>query len=214
MSWRVANSLEVLLAELNAAAPHRSKVSDGSIGDPAHAARLSDHNPNAAGVVRARDFTHDPNGGLDCHDLAQGLTALIGAHPAMGSGAYVIWRSHIFSADRRTEGWRIYTGTNPHDKHLHLSVATAASGYDSTARWGVMEEDDMFDDAARSKLTEVEKGVAKLLERTEGLRTTHSQIVAALDSLAAEVSDDATKALVRKTRDQVIDALSFPGESA
>jgi hypothetical protein len=207
MSWRVALSLEVLLHEINTAAPTRSKVSDGSIGDTAHSSRVSDHNPNPHGVVRARDFTHDPNGGLDCHDLAAALTALLGTHPALASGAYVIWNRRIFSTDRRGEGWRVYTGSNPHDHHLHLSVATAATGYDSTAHWGVMEEDDMFDDQAQAQLAAVEKGVAKLLERTEGLRSTHGQIVAALDSLAAEVSDDATKALVRKTRDQIIAAL-------
>ncbi|MEO6089551.1 MAG: hypothetical protein ABIQ18_41235, partial [Umezawaea sp.] len=64
MDWRVANSLQTLLAQLNAAAPGRSKVSDGSIGDPNHQAEGSgsDHNPDAAGVVCARDFTHDPAG--------------------------------------------------------------------------------------------------------------------------------------------------------
>lgn len=136
MSWRVARSLDVLLAEVNAAAPNRSKVADGSIGDTAHSSRASDHNPNTAGVVRARDFTHDPAGGLDCNDLVVALVPLFNVHPAMTSGAYVIWQGRIISADRRGEGWRAYTGSNPHDHHLHLSVATGASGYESTRAWG------------------------------------------------------------------------------
>jgi hypothetical protein len=45
MAWRVARSLEVLLGQFNAACPGRSKASDGSIGDAAHATRDSDHKP-------------------------------------------------------------------------------------------------------------------------------------------------------------------------
>jgi hypothetical protein len=44
----------------------------------------------------------------------------------------------IMSFDRRGEGWRPYTGSNPHDHHLHLSVAIEQVGYDSTRPWGVM----------------------------------------------------------------------------
>lgn len=144
MSWRVARSLDVLLGEINAVAPRRNKASDGSIGDAAHATRSSDHNPwvvyGNQGIVRARDFTHDPRGGLDCEPLSHALAALIavGGHPACRSGAYVIWRRRIFSFDRRHEGWRPYTGSNPHDRHLHLSVATDPTGFDSQMPWNVM----------------------------------------------------------------------------
>lgn len=150
---RQARSLDVLLAEINAAHGDRSKISDGGLGDPAHAARVSDHNANEAGVWRARDFTDDRvddnrDGDdadmLDCDKLAARLVAMYHqepVHPAMSSGAYTIWQSRIYSYDRRREGWRPYSGPNPHDKHLHQSVATAASGYDSTAPWGVMEDD-------------------------------------------------------------------------
>ncbi|WP_418060819.1 hypothetical protein [Pimelobacter simplex] len=140
MTWRTARSLDVALAEINAHAPKRSKLSDGSIGDTAHSARTSDHNPNKAGVVRARDFTHDPHGGLDCNVLANLLAErLRGNHPAVATGAYVIWKRRIISRDRIREGWRPYTGSNPHTKHLHLSVTTVAGslGYDSTAPWNL-----------------------------------------------------------------------------
>lgn len=141
MTWRVARSLDTLLAEINAAAPNRSKISDGSIGDTSHSSRYSDHNPNPAGVVRARDFTHDPENGCDGHEIADAVRLLgINGHPALGPGAYVIWQGEIASA---TYGWvwRIYTGTNPHNHHIHVSVQTAAPGYDSTAAWLTLEED-------------------------------------------------------------------------
>ena len=143
MSWRVARSLDTLLAEVNAAAPSRSKVADGSVGDTSHQARPSDHNPNSAGVVRARDFTHDPAGGLDAGQLAEHVRQRgITGHPALGAGAYVIWNWRIASA---TYGWtwRTYSGSNGHTHHCHVSVSTAASGYDSTAPWGWKESDDM-----------------------------------------------------------------------
>lgn len=171
MSWRVARSLEVLLEEINATAPRRSKASDGSIGDAAHATRTSDHNPwvvfGGQGIVRARDFTHDPAGGLDCNDLATALAALtaVGGHPALRSGAYTIWRGRIFSFDRRHEGWRPYSGSNPHDKHLHQSVATDPAGFDSTRPWLITQEDDVTEDDIKKIAAETAKATVRELLR-------------------------------------------------
>lgn len=133
---RQARALDVLLTEVDKHAPNRSKTSDGGLGDQAHAARKSDHNPNAAGVWRARDFTHDPKH-LPGGELAKLLKELLGKHPAMNSGAYIIWNRRIVSYDRLAEGWRPYTGADPHTGHVHLSVSTAAAGYDSTRAWNL-----------------------------------------------------------------------------
>lgn len=140
MSWRMAYALDVLLAEINTRAPRRSKISDGGIGDASHATRDSDHNPwikdrDGVGVVRARDFTHDPANGMDANVLARFLASKLGKHPALGSGAYIIWNDRIISTNRLAEGWREYTGSNEHRKHLHLSVETG-SGYDSRQNFG------------------------------------------------------------------------------
>lgn len=132
---RPAKSLDVLLGELNARAPKRSKDSDGWIGDQAHASRTSDHNPNALGVVRAHDFTDDPNHGLDAGWVASKVAGMLGKHPALGPGAYVIFNRRIISTNRLGEGWRYYDGANAHKTHVHVSVGT--SGYDSTAPWGL-----------------------------------------------------------------------------
>src|SRR5262245_17692709 len=55
--WRVARALERMRAQINAAFPQRSKDSDGTIGDAAHASRASDHNAwivdDGIGVVSA-----------------------------------------------------------------------------------------------------------------------------------------------------------------
>ena len=143
-----APALVALTAEINAAAPKRSKASDGWIGDEAHASRDSQHNPANwpkawTGVVRARDYTDDPRGGMSCAELAVDLVDLMkaGDHPALGPGAYIIWAGRIISFNRLAEGWRHYPGENPHTKHLHLSVADAAVGYNSRARWGVLVDE-------------------------------------------------------------------------
>lgn len=162
---RQARSLDVLLAEVNQHAPRRSKASDGGLGDPAHAARVSDHNPNKAGVWRARDFTDDPPR-FSADDFARRVAAMLGKHPALGPGAYVIWRRRIISTSRLAEGWRPYSGANPHNKHAHVSVATDAAGYDSTRPWGIYQEDDM--NAAQEAKLDKALEVARSAEKAAG----------------------------------------------
>jgi hypothetical protein len=124
--WHVAGSLDRLLAQLNALAPNRSKASDGSIGDAAHATRDSDHNPWYGApdnpTVTARDFTHDPAGGLDGQWLRDRLIASRDSRIK-----YVIWNRQITSGAGGTLPWtaKPYTGTNPHDHHVHVSVVAS-----------------------------------------------------------------------------------------
>lgn len=167
-TWRTAKSLDVLLAEVNAAAPNRNKSYDGSIGDTAHAARVSDHNPNAAGVVRARDITDDPANGCDADTIAEQVALLLGKHPALKTGAYVIRSRRIISADRIREGWRPYDGSNPHDHHVHVSVTTmsGSSGYDSTATWGVLAKTP----APLSLVKQARILLTQALKKTSGIR--------------------------------------------
>lgn len=159
MSWRVAYSLDQLLKQWNALFPKRSKLSDGSIGDAAHSSRTSDHNPDGAEIVRARDYTHDPANGADCQKLADALVT--SGDPRI---KYIIWNRRIWE---RSTGWKPYSGVNPHTKHLHLSVVTSGLA-DATTPWNLPGlsttpappapkppvEDDMTD-ADRAMLTEV-----------------------------------------------------------
>ncbi|AXB47961.1 hypothetical protein [Amycolatopsis albispora] len=128
MAWRVANALEALLAQLDALAPNRSRVSDGSIGDTSHQNRSSDHNPwYGPGIVTARDFTHDPGGGLDCRWLAARLVEVRDRRIK-----YVIWDRRIVDSRISPWVWRPYHGPNPHTGHLHLSVLPDPSCDDVT----------------------------------------------------------------------------------
>jgi hypothetical protein len=101
--------------QLDARWPTRAKP-DGTIGDLAHKARKSDHNPNHRGVVCAIDITHDPENGCDAGKLAESLR--LSRDPRI---KYVIWNSRIFSSLVKPWEWREYAGA-PHKEHVHISV--------------------------------------------------------------------------------------------
>ena len=126
MAWRLAGSLITLRQELDAAFEGRSKTMDGSIGDTAHAARFSDHNPNSAGVVTAIDVTTKGQ-----EQVGAALLKVLIGDPRV---KYVIWKGKIMSSTLRPWVWRKYTGSNGHYSHMHISVR---GNYDSTAAWGV-----------------------------------------------------------------------------
>lgn len=178
MAWRLANSLVTLRDEVNAKYPNRSKVSDGTIGDSAHAASASDHNPNSSGVVTALDLTHDPANGFHAHALADDLVA--NRHPNL---KYIISNNRI-AGPWIDWNWGYYDGMNPHDKHIHMSVGKGNDGksvqpYDDTTKWlkgdkmtglekhyydiGVNAAKDRWDlqiKSLQAQLTEVKKALA------------------------------------------------------
>lgn len=117
MAWHLAKSLEVFRNQVNARWPNRDKSSDGTIGDAAHSARTSDHNPDENGAVKAIDITHDPEHGLNAGVLAEALKN--SKDPRI---SYIIWNRRISNPAIDNGAWRNYTGSNPHDKHMHLSV--------------------------------------------------------------------------------------------
>ncbi len=132
MTWRVARSLDVLLEQINRRYPTRSKASDGSIGDADHQNRNSDHNPwYGPGIVTARDITHDPGVGLDMDELTDQLRA--GRDPRL---KYAIYNRWIMDSRPGYHPWQWvrYHGSNPHTKHVHVSVV-ASSPCDNTDPW-------------------------------------------------------------------------------
>lgn len=128
MAWKLAKPLAQLRNEVNAKHPNRRKDSDGTVGDTSHSARPSDHNPDAGGVVRAMDITHDPQGGFDSYAFAEWLRQK--QDPRI---KYVISNGRIFSATQSPWQWRKYTGSNPHDHHVHISVNAHGEDADN---WG------------------------------------------------------------------------------
>ena len=134
MSWRPAKSLVVLKSQLDSAYPNGGWLFLGMKGDAAHAAVPSDHNPNAAGVVTAMDI--GPGRSLDIHALANNLAA--NPHPDM---KYIISNRRIANWQNGFK-WERYSGSDPHDTHIHVSVGRGPDGrsvqpYDDTNLWNI-----------------------------------------------------------------------------
>ncbi|SCF19778.1 Peptidoglycan-binding (PGRP) domain of peptidoglycan hydrolases-containing protein [Micromonospora viridifaciens] len=127
MGAHLAPTLKVLRNEVDKRWPHRDRKSDGWIGDAAHQARKSDHNPDGDdGSVNALDIDKD---GIDPLLVVRRCIQ----HP---STEYVIFDRTIWSRNRGFRPAR-YTGSNPHDKHIHVSVSHTPSREDSTLAWGI-----------------------------------------------------------------------------
>ena len=86
--------------------------------------------------VCARDFTHDPAGGFDSYAFAHWL-----AERTKGPEdrvKYIISNGQIASGQGQSYPagqWRNYTGSNPHDHHVHVSVRHGAEHYDDARSW-------------------------------------------------------------------------------
>jgi hypothetical protein len=118
--WRLAPALIAMEAEADLLAPKRRRTSDGSIGDLAHAVRFSHHNPQESGDpdwVDALDISHDPGNGMDIHAYARAMVARRDDRLEE-----VISNRKIWTYARRAEGWRNYSGDNPHTLHAHFVV--------------------------------------------------------------------------------------------
>ena len=150
MAWRPAPSVRLGLTEASALWPNRSTASDGILGDAAHQTRpSSDHNPDVNGVVHAYDLTHDPAHGVDCGRLSAGIVNR--KDPRL---RYVIWNRRIckgpwsdgvMSGRDRPWIWQAYSGPNPHDHHMHVSVGYATKPENDLRPWYGLAppEDDM-----------------------------------------------------------------------
>lgn len=125
MSWHLAPSLSKLRDEVNRAWPTRSKASDGTIGDSAHSARVSDHNPNMRGSVNAIDIT------------TQGINtdALINAAKQHQAVRYIIHNRRIMNRDIDNFRSRPYNGPNPHTQHVHISIYQTVEAENNTTPW-------------------------------------------------------------------------------
>lgn len=98
-----------VLRQATALSPLRKKASDGLLPSVAHlkASPDSDHNTGLA-----VDLTHDPAHGIDCQEIFNKLKE-------DERVSYLIFNKKIWSKEK---GERTYTGSNPHTKHLHISI--------------------------------------------------------------------------------------------
>ena len=107
-----------LREQIDDAFPDRDRTSDGWLGDARHAARVSDHNPDSKGIVRAIDIDADLRShASEAFDLADQLRLLARSDKRI---SYIIFNGKIASW-KLNWAWRDYKGINPHHKHIHCS---------------------------------------------------------------------------------------------
>lgn len=98
-----------VLRQATALWPKRNRASDGLLPSKAHINQNpnSDHNTGLA-----VDLTHDPKAGVDCADIFEQLKG-------DSRVLYLIFNHRIW-VDKKGE--KKYSGVNPHEKHLHISI--------------------------------------------------------------------------------------------
>jgi hypothetical protein len=121
MTPKLCKAGQQLRLQVDDSYPDRDRTSDGWIGDARHSARPSDHNPDAAGIVRAIDIDRDLSGKAK-PDLMPDLADQIRLAAKRGDKriSYIIFNGRIASS-RMGWRWRKYSGINPHTKHCHIS---------------------------------------------------------------------------------------------
>lgn len=140
--WELDTGLEVLIGDILAlpgCTVRRSEI--GTIGDAAHQARKSAHNPehpappgNPDYEVDAIDPPHAPDRGLDCAELTEALRQ--SRDPRL---YLVIFNGRQFSSYAH-DGippftWRPYSGDDMHRTHAHVEVNDTHHG--DTSHWKV-----------------------------------------------------------------------------
>jgi hypothetical protein len=157
-AWKLSKAAERLRFEIDKSFPLRDTRSDGSIGDSAHSSRTSDHNPDKNGWVRAIDIDedvwgHDGQDPVIANTIVSELLKL--ARRGEKRLKYIIFEGHIWST---TYGWKkqTYTGTNPHNHHIHISFTEL--GDEDKSPFGLYRE--LKDDVAATPAA-VKKGKGK-----------------------------------------------------
>jgi hypothetical protein len=114
-----------VLRQATALSPSRMKASDGLLPSNAHLMQspASDHNTGLA-----VDLTHDPKNGIDCEEIFEKLKE-------DKRVKYLIFKGKIWSKEKSKLGNRRYTGSNPHNKHLHISIESTMATDTSPWFW-------------------------------------------------------------------------------
>lgn len=131
--WILTLGLQNLRGQINDWAPDRDHTSDGTIGDAAHEAEMSGHNPDDTAGSKA-EWNGDPDStpevrAFDCDiDFRNGATAQqlvdhVRALPGISSVLrYMIYNRKMY---HERDDWAptAYTGPSAHTEHIHFSGA-------------------------------------------------------------------------------------------
>jgi hypothetical protein len=151
--WENTKASISLLGEFNAAFPNRDKGTDGTLGDPKHAQRSSDHNPDETGKTPYEDA--DSINEVHARDIGDRLNkagwtmervikdVLL---PRLRSGQEkrlqnIIHHGKVISRSWNWSEWRPASGheTWAHFGFRYGSGSTTANPENITSAWGILE---------------------------------------------------------------------------
>lgn len=136
MNWYLDEGLATLRAEWQRAHPGAVVY---TIGDAAHAATVSEHNPEKAGKLPGADA-----GEVDAADFMRGHGVTDAHLQGLFDGLvrsrdprilYVIYNRVIVSSVTAPWTRRPYRGSNPHTDHVHVSVNDLFDDNESDWHW-------------------------------------------------------------------------------
>ena len=113
--------------------PGRDRRSDGWVGDAAHSARKSDHNPDKDGWVHALDIDENMGkrgpwrNGRTARQLANQLRLYAASDlPGADRIKYVVYEGRLTSGTYRATWWKWRKGNWGHYQHIHISFTSKA----------------------------------------------------------------------------------------
>lgn len=118
-----SKSGSALLRQATERWPDRARGGDGQCPSQAHhdASPNSYHEPNAQGISRAVDLTHDKAHGCDCALISEALRKAKDKRVRRCIFNRRQWTNFAYKGIPAYT-WRPYTGSNPHTGHMHLDL--------------------------------------------------------------------------------------------
>lgn len=141
--WILTLGLQNLRRQVDAVFPDRDRTSDGTIGDAAHQAETSGHNPDdtpgsrpewngdpdSVPEVRAWDMDSDLSEGVTAQELVDHVRALPGVSSVI---RYLIYNRTMYHVSTGFAP-KPYTGASAHTEHVHFSGAYTQAADNNTS---------------------------------------------------------------------------------